>query len=330
MSTKVSKTAIGAFVLGAIALLVAAVLVLGAGKFFTKEHVYVTYYDGSVKGLNVGSPVTFRGVKVGEVTEISIMADQETRKLKIPVVFKLDPAKFKGTRSEFQRDPKAIEKAVRELGMRTQLQSMSFVTGQLMVSLDFFPDKPANYAGLSKEYPEIPSIPTPLEQLQKTLEELPFKEIVENLNEAIQSVNTLVSSIDAKKTMETIEAAIKDAQVLVRHVNDKIDPVLANLEKTTGAAEAALNETKETMAAARGEMKEFVASTKTTLDSARSALKQSEQTLQAYSDDSRLVTELNKTLHELTATTRSLRHLSDYLERHPESLIRGKAGVKGE
>ena len=78
MSKKVSKTAIGAFVLGAIVLLVAGVLVLGAGKFFTKEHVYVTYFDGSVKGLNVGSPVMFRGVKVGEVKDITLIADPAT------------------------------------------------------------------------------------------------------------------------------------------------------------------------------------------------------------------------------------------------------------
>ena len=79
MSTKVSKTAIGAFVLGAIVLLVAGVLVLGAGKFFTTEHTYITYFDGSVKGLNVGSPVTFRGVKIGAVNDISITADPAKR-----------------------------------------------------------------------------------------------------------------------------------------------------------------------------------------------------------------------------------------------------------
>ena len=125
MSTKVSKTAIGAFVLGAIVLLVAAVLVLGAGKFFTKKHTYITYFVGSVKGLNLGSPVTFRGVKVGEVTDISIVADPTSKddRLKIPVIFDLVPGKFKGTKPEFQRDPKAIEIAVKELGLRTQLQT---------------------------------------------------------------------------------------------------------------------------------------------------------------------------------------------------------------
>ena len=330
MSTKVNKTAIGAFVLGAVALAVAAVLVLGAGKFFTTVHTYITYFEGSVKGLNIGSPVMFRGVKVGQVTDISIMTDMAAKKLMIPVVFTLEPAKFKGTNAAFQRDPKKIEIAVKEMGLRTQLQSMSFVTGQLMVSLDFFPDKPANFVGLSKEYPEIPSIPTPLEQLQKTLEDLPFKEIVENLNEAIEGVNTLVNSIDPKKTLETIEAALRDTQVLVKHVDEKIDPLADSLVKTSSSAEATLNETKETMAAARGEMKELVATMKSTLESAQAALKQSERTLQAYSDDSRLTTEMNKTLRDLSATTRSLKHLSDYLERHPESLLRGKASVKGE
>lgn len=138
MSTKVSKTAIGAFVLGAIVLLVAGVLVFGGGQLFVTKHTYITYFDGSVKGLNVGSPVMFRGVKVGSVDNISIVADPAKRQLRIPVVFTLEPAKVQGTKAEFRRDPNAIEKAVKEFGLRTQLQSLSFLTGQLMVALDFF------------------------------------------------------------------------------------------------------------------------------------------------------------------------------------------------
>jgi paraquat-inducible protein B len=330
MSTKVSKTMIGVFVLGAIALFVAGVLVLGAGKIFTKEHTYITYFDGSVKGLNVGSPVTFRGVKIGEVTNISIIADPARMELKIPVTFNLEPGKFKGTKKEFQRDPKRIREAVVNFGLRTQLQTMSFVTGQLMVSLDFFPNKPARFVGLSKEYQEIPSVPTPLEELQKTLGSLPLREIFKNLNGTLEATEKLVKSIDAKKTTQNIDNAIRDVQILVQHVNGKIDPLIASFIKTSDAAEATLNETKETMAYARGDLKELTAKTRETLESAQAALKQSEQTLQAYSDDSRVVTELNKTLRELSATSRSIRQLSDYLERHPESLLRGKTGAEGE
>ncbi len=325
MSTKVNKTAIGAFVLGAIALLVAGVLVLGAGKFFTKEFVYITYFDGSVKGLNIGSPVMFRGVKVGSVTDISITVDQEQRQLKIPVIFTLEPEKFKGTRAEFKRDPKTMVNAV-EMGLRTQLQTQSFVTGQLMVSLDFYPDKPANFVGLYKEYTEIPSIQTPLEQLQKTLEDLPFKEIVENLSRTIAGVDRLVNAIDAKKTTETIEAAFKETQVMVQNLNSRIGPLAENIGQAARSADAALVETRDTMVAVRSDTQKVLDNAHVTLAAAQSALRQSEQTLQAYGDDSRLVGEMNKTMRELSTTTRSLRHLSDYLERHPEALLRGKAG----
>jgi paraquat-inducible protein B len=330
MSMKVNKTAIGVFVLGAIALLIAGVLILGAGKFFTKEFTFITYFDGSVKGLNVGSPVMFRGVEVGSVTNISITVDSTKGNLKIPVIFTLEPSKFKGIEAGFQRDPKAIEKAVAEYGLRTQLQTMSFVTGQLMVGLDFFPDKPARFVHLNNEYPEIPSIPTSLEQLEKLLESLPYKEIVENLSKTITGIGRLVNSIEEKNTVQTIDTAIRDVQNLVKHVNARIDPLVNSITKASGTAEATLLETKETMASARGDLKEFVTSTKSTMESAQAALKQSELTLQTYSDDSRLVTELNKTLRELSATSRSLRQLSDYLERYPESLLRGKTVDKGE
>ncbi len=330
MGTKVSKTAIGAFVLGAIALFVAGVLVLGAGKFFTREFTYITFFEGSVKGLNIGSPVMFRGVKVGEVTDISIIADPSKRQLKIPVIFTVDPAKFRGTREEFQRDAKRIELAVREMGLRTQLQTMSFVTGQLMVALDFFPDKPAVFVGMNKQYPEIPSVPTSLEQLQKTLESMPFREIVKNLNDTLEATEKLVKSIDAKRTTQVLESAIKDVQVLVKHTNEKIDPLIESITKTSGAAEDTLKETKETVAAARDEIKELSATAQNTLKTAEAALRQSELTLRAYSDDSRLVIQMNKTLRDLSATTRSFRHLSDYLERHPESLLRGKPENQGD
>lgn len=330
MSSKVNKTAIGAFVLGAITLLVAGVLVLGGGKIFTKEYTYITYFDGSVKGLSIGSPVMFHGVKVGEVTEISIISDQAVHKLYIPVVFKLIPAKIKGTDSQFQRNPKSIENIVKNLGLRTQLQSMSFVTGQLMLSLEFFPDKSPQYVGLSTKHIEIPSVPTSLERLQKTLEDLPLRDIVINLNETIKSVNALVSSVNGTNTIANIDATLRDLQAIIKNVNNRIDPFIATISKTAGAADTALNETRETMAATRGELSELVKTTKNTLKAAEAALKQSEHTLQAYSEDSQVMTELNKTLRELSATTRSLRHLSDYLERHPESLLRGKTAVKGD
>ena len=110
--------------------------------------------------------------------------------MKIPVIFTLEPAKFKGTRAAFQQKAADASRRPSVMGLRTQLATQSFVTGQLMVAMDFFPDKPARLVGLNKEYPEIPSIPTPLAALQKTVENLPLQEIVENLNHTLAGLDT--------------------------------------------------------------------------------------------------------------------------------------------
>ncbi len=328
MSGKENKTLIGAFVVGAIAILVLALLVLGSGKFFTKSQMYILFFEGSVKGLNVGSPVVFRGVKIGEVSDIRVAIDQFHHALRIPVIIELQPERIEGG-SLLRRDEQAMKRAV-ERGLRAQLQLQNFVTGQLMVALDFFPKKPAQYVDKDKDYTEIPTVPTEFQELQRTVEHLPLREMVVSLNSAVQGIDKIVNTIDTRKTTQTLEAAIRDIQTLVRHVDDRIDPLVAGLSRATSATEATMEESRETAAAARENMKDLAAAMKTTLETAQASLKQSELTLSAYSEDSPLVTELNKTLRELGATSRSLRQLSDYLERHPESLLRGKAVLKGQ
>lgn len=327
MSRKENKTLIGAFVVGAIAILVIALLALGSGKFFRESRSYVLFFEGSVKGLNVGSPVTFRGVKIGEVTGISVTIDQKNHALYIPVIIRLESNRIEGA-ERLKTDAKAMERAV-GMGLRGQLQLQNFVTGQLMVALDFFPEKTPYYVGTNKTYTEIPTVPTKFQELQQSVANLPLREIVDNLNSAVQGLDRLISSINAKKTAQTLESTIRDVQTLVQHVDSRIDPLFENLARTSRATEATLMESRETAVVLRKDIRELVASTKTTLESAQAILKQSEQTLSTYSEDSPLVVEMNRTLRELGATSRSLHNLSDYLERHPESLVRGKTLQKG-
>ncbi|MDH5203892.1 MAG: MlaD family protein [Nitrospirota bacterium] len=318
MIKKVNKTLIGVFVTGAIALIVIAVLIFGSGKFFKKTHKYVMFFEGSVQGLNIGSPVIFKGVKVGSVTDIDLIVDPKDRTLRIPVFIELEPGRIKGVTQQFRRDPKAIQNAI-DKGLRAQLQMQSFVTGQLMIGLDFLPDKPALYVGLVKEYQEIPTIPTALEELSKTLQELPLKEIFTKLDLTFEGIQKLVNSPKTKESIESLNHILKDTQKLVQHINEKIDPLMVSLTKTSDATYDTLVQAKSTMS-----------TTKDTLKSTQDILKQAEKTLGTFSEDSRLVYELNRTLRELSAASRSVKFLSEYLERHPEALLKGKGSDKGD
>ena len=299
MSKKMNKTLIGAFVIGAIGLLVIAVLIFGSGKFFADTAKYVLFFDGSVKGLNIGSPVMYHGVKIGEVTEIQLRFNPKDLSAVIPVYVEIDPKKFVLPEG-FHRELKKYEfaKPLIEKGFKGQLQTQSFVTGQLMIGVDFYPDKSIRLVGIEKKYPEIPTVPTPLEELTKTIQVLPLKEIVTKLELAIDGIQKLVNSPKTRESVESLNHILKDTQKLVQHIDEKIGPLMASLTKTSDVAQETLSETKNSMSILRGEAKE-------TLEAARDTLKQTEKTLS------------------------SLRLLSDYLERNPEALLRGKPKQEG-
>jgi paraquat-inducible protein B len=327
MGKQANKTLIGVFVVGAISLLVAAVLVLGGGRLFRKTFKVVMFFEGSIKGLNIGSPVMFRGVKIGSVTDINLILSTKDLSLRIPVVAELDLERWVLTGGE-RRDPRRLKQLI-DRGLRAQLQTQSFVTGQLLIALDFFPDKPARYDGTVKEYPEIPTMPTTLEALSKTLEELPLKEIVTKLELAIDGIQKLVNSPETRESLESLNHTLKNTQKVVQHIDEQVEPLMMSLAKTSETAQETLTQAKSSMSAIEGNIKDLAATTKETLKTTQDALKQAERTLGTYSEDSPASYELNRTLKEMSAAARSLKLLSDYLERHPEALLRGKPKQEG-
>ena len=118
MAKQVSKTAIGGFVISAIALLVIGIVVFGGGKFFTKTIKYVMFFDRTVKGLKVGAPVVFRGVEIGSVDSVVIRADTQKLEVDIPVVVEIEPDRFQTTgESKLPRNPYDRAKALIEGGL---------------------------------------------------------------------------------------------------------------------------------------------------------------------------------------------------------------------
>ena len=323
MSKKVSKTLIGAFVVGAIALVVVGIMIFGSSKFLSIRQHYVCYFEGSVKGLSVGAPVMFHGVKVGEVTDIVLRADVKTMTMTIPVYIEIDPEKFITSEKveKFKKMPEERYQGMLKKGLRARLEMQSFVTGQLMVGLDFYPDTPIRLVGLDKKVHEIPTIPTTMEELTKTIQQLPIKEIFAKLDSTLEGIDKIVNSPETHQSVASLNQMLKDIDKLAKNLDERLGPLAASLERTSDAAHGTFVQAEKTLAMKEGVPGEIASGVKDTLKAARLTL---EETKQIVAQNANLGYELGRTLEQMTAMSRSLRSLADYLDRHPESLIKGK------
>ena len=344
MSRKANKTLIGVFVVGAVALAVISVLILGSGRFFTKRLTYVCYFQGSVKGLNVGAPVVFRGVRVGVISDISIESDPETLSIKIPVVIELEPKRFGQTGPS--KDPEANLERLIKAGLRAQLELQSLVTGQLMIELDFHPHTPVKLVGNDTGYPEIPTIQSSMQELARTIEKLPLDQLANKLTEAIAGIERTVNSPEIKEIINTLADTLQDLQKMVKNLDSRIEPLASGLEETieeygklardvdekveplASGVDKVLKDTQSLVQDVGGQMVPLASSIKKTVQLTDTALVQARQTLKTIEGvtgkDSPVVYELTNTLKELAAAASSIRAWASYLERHPEALIRGK------
>jgi paraquat-inducible protein B len=243
MSKPANKTLIGMFVVGAIALTVLAVVLLGSGKFFKQTYPYVMYFEGSVQGLSIGAPVVFRGVKVATVTAIKMQIDAKDLIIRIPVYVEFGgeakseivgaPEGFlEAFRHEGERAHHEFIETLIERGLRAQLETQSFVTGQLQIALDFHPDKPAKIVGGDPNTPEIPTVPTPLQEFAKKIQELPIDKIFKKIDSTLDGINRLVNAPEILQTLRSISQAAREAKDTINKLNAKIEPALSGIEAT--------------------------------------------------------------------------------------------------
>jgi len=347
MSKPANKTVIGLFVLGAIALVVIAIVVLGSGKFFKRTFTAVCFFEGSVGGLNEGSPVVFRGVKIGSVTGIVLTFNTKDLVIKIPVFIEIDPSHFKpiGPTPVDYRPGQSVSLLI-ERGLRASLEMQSIVTGQMQVGLDFHPEKPATFVGAEPEYLEIPTVQTPLQELAKKIEKLPIEEIFEKLQSAIGGIEKVVNTpeitqiiqnlnlavLDLKKLVGNVDSqvgeigpsvkgAVTDVRTLVQKVDGKIDPLASNVNETIEGYGKIAKNVNEQIGPLAGNIEKTLEEARATLVQAKKALAAAEDTLEG---DSSLSYEIESTLKEINSGVQAIRSLADYLKRHPESVIWGK------
>jgi paraquat-inducible protein B len=360
MARRANPGLIGAFVLGAIALGVLIVVLLGSRSLFSQARHFVVVFKSSLHGLSVGAPVALRGVPIGQVTAINpliIVTEGQPTGVDILVTIEISRGQFRATEdmpAAFQAMSDAdLAKVFDKEGVRAQLAMQSFVTGQLYVNLDFYPGSPPNIADLETPYPQIGTIQTGLEKLGKTIETLPLDQLAAKAVSVLEGLEKTINSPAIPKILSSLDATAENAQ----KISAKLDASLASLVGQIGSAAeattAAMNQAKTTLALQSGVPGEVASNLIAALDQARKTidLKQgpaaelvarlnrvaatAEQTLveargamaeakDMLNDRSTTRQNLEQVLTEFAGAARSIRSLASYLDRHPEALIRGK------
>jgi paraquat-inducible protein B len=269
-------------------------------RTYTEKVYYVLHFNESIRGLTVGAPVEFRGIKIGQVVDIKSEFDLEKASPRITVLIETEPQRWKvaGTAREgtLEDSKEALAKLVAK-GLRAQLKTGSLLTGQLFVSVDFYPDAPKAEIKYGEKFPEFPTIPAPLQiitarvnDLLSKIETVPIEQIGKDLGDTLQNVKQLSESKELLEAVQALNQTLQDARELAQNLNTNVAPAIT-----------------------------------ATLDRAQQTLVSVEGTL---GKDSPLQYELRLAIKELGESARSLRVLLEYLERHPDSLIFGKGKAK--
>jgi paraquat-inducible protein B len=333
MSRQASKSLIGAFVLGAVALLIAGIVIFGSRTMFSKTYKNVLFFEGSVKGLKVGAPVVFRGVQIGQVTDIVLQVDPKNLTGRVPVYIEIYEHSIVPLEGAPRYDEDFLQ-ALIERGLRAQLQQQSFLTGQLMVDLDFHPNSPIRLVGLEHNLPEIPTIPSGMEQLTRKLEDLPIEQIANRLNDTLAGIDELLNSGDLKASIGSLNQLLKNTNALVTHMDSEIGTVASDVRGTTDAARSLFAQTEKTLRFDEGVPGQIASGLTGTLAAAQRTLEETHKAVENVNgitaQNANLGYEMGRALNQITELSRSMRVLADYLERHPEALIRGKRHDTGD
>lgn len=259
---------------------------------------YVLYFKESLRGLSVGAPVNFLGLAVGEVTEVGLEYNPATGSVGPRVVIAVYVDRFvahlpksapAGATPKTLQERRAFVQRMIDRGARAQLQTGSLISGQLYVAIDYFPNAPKVKIDWTQEPPQLPTLPGGL---------APFEEKVLNVLTKLEKMPLDDIGRDVKKALETLDQALKDVSQIVNRVDGEIVPeVKKTLEDLQGAVVAA---------------QRVLANTDTAL----------------LGPDAPAQQELRDALQEISRAAQGIRVLTDYLERNPAALIRGKTKEK--
>lgn len=325
MSKKANPTVIGLFFTVGLALSLAGLLIFSSRSLFHPQHKTILYFDASLKGLDPGAPVKFRGVNIGTVVDILIRHNQASSDFSMPVVIAIDKKLAQTKSDELLRigDQFNLNQVIRQ-GLRARLDSESLVTGVLYVALDIVPDAPPPiFHQLIPEYQEIPTVPGDLQQLMSGLAhvnvqalsqklggiltrvdfilgQLDVPAIDAGLTNLLGSANRFVTTPDLTNSFAALGQTLNQARILLARVDGRVDPLADSISNT-------LHDVQNTL----GDVRVAVGNA--------SAL---------IGPDSAVSSDLSQALEELGNSARAVAELAEFLQRNPNTLLTGKKQPK--
>jgi paraquat-inducible protein B len=347
MAKAANTKLIGLFVLAGIALMIAAIMIFGSGRLFQPVRHFTMFFTNSVQGLNVGAPVMFRGVAVGQVRSIELLFKPSVPLFLTKVQVDLFPDRYRAIGSVDDASELQIHRLVAE-GLRAQLIPVSLVTGQLGIGMDVVPNTAvvlfAGTPGIpaNPDAPEIPTAPSTIERLETSvqrilavIEKADFNELSQDIDEMIESLRALITMpelrdmiVKADETVGNANATMKDVKALVGRIDRDVGPALSSLRTTMATADAAMTDARKLVPG----LQQDLAQVGPLLNKLGGALTIAETLLKnantSVEPGSPLQYEIANTMRELTLTLRSVRGLADALEQSPNSVLFGK--VSGE
>lgn len=314
---------VGAFILGAVGLGVAAILFFGGMRMFTKTSRAVVFFSESLAGLDVGAPVTFHGVRVGVVKNITVQFSASSMSARTPVFLEFQPAQVTLDGGKTLADESEEMGRLIKAGLRAQLELQSIVTGQLRVDLDFRPDTPVKLVGEPLGVPEIPALPSELGQLWAQLTQLRLQEFVDTGQRALASFERLSNRIDA--VLDPLVGNANEGLVAARQTFRTADDAIRQLQREILTAlrdlDALAVDARHQLGARGTELSRALASADRTARQAETLL----QSLNGLAHPrSQLRGDLEAAIRDLAAASSSLRDFAATIERNPNALLMGR------
>jgi paraquat-inducible protein B len=329
VKTKISPAVVGVFVLGALLLIIVALLSFGGVNFFSKPQRFIVYFDESIHGLDLGSPVKLRGVRVGRVADLNVRYNAATNKSVVAVVCEFNRNMIVDDQDQpIDVSDRSRLQTLVDHGLRAQLGVIGLATGLLFVELNFYDPHqyPAGAPTGDLRYIVMPAVPSTISEYQASLTEIlsdlrrvDFSGLSRNLNAVLTTANQKLQTVD---TAQLSEHWVKTAEALEAMATDP------EIKKTFANLNAAGNDLRTLIARLDSQVQPTSDKLAQTLDEARKALAAfnaaavSAQRFIAAQNG--LGEEADRTLQEFREAAAAVQRLADFLERNPNAIITGR------